>query len=150
MAGGRWGCDVDQTRRMCKLFGSFQGRTKEQEPRYQIVELGFSASQNGFSPTHSKCSTYRRREKACFWPRLDHIACFPLVVYTSSVLVAAANIWLIWSLGFNIQRYPCDQQQRASCHPKHQSFTYNTCTKMLRWKYLTLKSSKTVQLYNSA
>ena len=23
MAGGRWGCDVDQTRRMCKLFGSF-------------------------------------------------------------------------------------------------------------------------------
>ena len=89
-------------------------------------------------------------EKSLLLARLDHIAGFPSVVYTSSVLVAAANIWLIWSLGFNIQRYPCDQQQRASCHPKHQSFTYNTCTKMLRWKYLTLKSSKTVQLYNSA
>ena len=27
---------------------------------------------------------------------------------------SAANIWLIWSLGFNIQRYLGDQQEEAS------------------------------------
>ena len=97
---------------------------------------------NWVSRPPRRCSTYRRKEKACFLARFDHIACFPSVVYTSSVLVAAANIWLIWCLGFNIQRYPYDQQQR---HPKHPGFTYATCTKMLCWKYRTSKCLKSME-----
>ena len=73
----------------------FRAGTKEQEPRYQIVELGFS---DGFSPkpTHQQCSRYIQEKN-----RMLSL----VVVYTVSVLVAPPNIWLIWSLGFNIQRY---------------------------------------------